>query len=578
MSDVAQQDEQPTQSAGVLRETGRSLAAVWKNRNLRRIELGFAGSAIGDWAYATAIAVWAYEEGGATAVGIWMAIRYVLMAVSAPFTSTLADKMPRRRLMLLADFARAVLISVAATCLFLDTPAWPVYFLATAASLLGTPFMVAQRSLLPTLADRPEELTAANGVASTVESLAFFAGPALAAALLSFADVPVVLLVNVATFVWSMALVLGVSVPVRAEEPMLEGGGLDGGGADHAGEAESVPEVAPLGFLTEVAEGFRAIRSDSGLLLVSAATCVQTVIAGASVVFMLVMADTVLAVGPRGVGYLDAVLGVGSILGGMVAISRAARQRLGFDLAIGVLLWSAPLMLVTIWPSPISCFVAMALLGLGNPLVDVNLDTIVQRLAPDEVLGRVFGSLEACFIATMALGALLMPFVIDWFGLRLALLIVSAPVVVALLAVLPGLTRLDSRLRQPDSLGLISAVDIFGPLSPAAREGLARGARPVEFAAGEVLVREGATADKFFVIERGLVEVTQADRVLRREGPGEYFGEIGLLRDVPRTATVTAVEATVVQVIERDDFLTTVTGHREARATAENIATRRLAV
>ena len=452
-----------------------------------------------------------------------------------------------------------------------------MYVLATVASLLGTPFMVAQRSLLPTLADRPEELTAANGTASTVESLAFFAGPALAAALLGFTDVPVVLLVNVATFVWSMALVLGVSVPVRAEpEPR---GGLDGGGADHAGEAEAVPEPAPPASSPRSLPGFRAIRRDSGL---------------AAGLRGHVRADGdrrgiggvhardgghVLATGPRGVGYLDAVLGVGSILGGMVAISRAARQRLGFDLAIGVLLWSAPLMLVTIWPSPISCFVAMALLGLGNPLVDVNLDTIVQRLAPDEVLGRVFGALEACFIATMALGALVMPFLIDWFGLRLALLIVSRarggriswpscpacpPRLPPAPAGQPGAALGGRHLRAPVARG------------PASRWRAAPGR--VEFAAGEVLVREGATADRFFVIERGLVEVTQADRVLRREGPGEYFGEIGLLRDVPRTATITAVEATVVLAIDRDDFLRAVTGHREARLTAENIVTRRLAV
>ncbi len=564
MADVLETDDgQPSAPWRALTETRRSISAVMSNRNLRRIELAFAGSAIGDWAYATAVAVWAYGEGGAKTVGIWMAIRYTLMAISAPFGATLADRMPRKQLMILADLTRAVLISAAAACLFLDTPAAPVFVLATLAALLTTPFLVAQRSLLPSLANRPEELTAANGTASTIEALAFFAGPALAAVLLGFSTVQVVFLLNVATFLWSMAMVLRVSVPPKPAAP--------------APPEDTEPEPAP-GFLSEAAAGFRTIAHDRGLTLVTVAACAQTVVAGATVVFVLVMADTILGTGPRGVGFLDSVLGVGSILGGMVALSRASRERLGTDLTAGVLLWSAPLVLVSVWPSPVTCFLAMALLGLGNPLVDVNMDTIVQRLSPDEVLGRVFGALEACFITTMALGALGMPFLIDWLGLRLALLVLAAPVVLIALAALPAMRRLEGRLLRPASLTLLSRVDIFAPLAPAALEALARGAEQRQFAGGDVLVREGEDSDLFFVIESGLVEVTQGDRVLRREGPGEYFGEIGLLRDVARTATITAVEDTVVQAIGRDEFLTAVTGHREARLAAESIATRRLAV
>ena len=220
----------------------------------------------------------------------------------------------------------------------------------------------------------------------------------------------------------------------------------------------------------------------------------------------------------------------------------------------------------------------MALLGLGNPLVDVNLDTIMQRLSPDAVLGRVFGALEACFITTMALGALVMPFLIEWFGLRYALLGVAAPVVAAALLMLPSMRRLEARLAAPPNLALLSGVDIFAPLGSAALESLARTATELRFAAGDVLVQEGSESDRFFVIDSGLVEVSQGDRVLRREGPGEYFGEIGLLRDVPRTATITAAEDTVVQALDRDDFLRAVSGHGEARLMAENIATRRLAM
>ena len=564
--ELAAHAEEPARP-GMLRETRDSLAAVFANRNLRRIEIAFAGSAIGDWAYATAVAVWAYGEGGAKAVGIWMAIRYTLMAVAAPFGATLADRMPRKRLMILADLGRAVLVSAAAACLFLDTPAAPIYVLATLTSLLATPFMVAQRSLLPALAAKPEELTAANGTASTIESLAFFAGPALGALLLGFTTVQVVFLVNVATFIWSASLVSGIRPPAPAAADETPNGPVDD---DAAGEEG--------GFLVETSQGFRAIARDRGLVTVTVAACVQTVVAGASAVFVVVMAADVLGTGVRGVGFLDSIFGVGSIVGGVVAISRATRNRLAGDLSVGVALWSLPLLLVTVWPSPVTCFAAMALLGLGNPLVDVSLDTIIQQITPDEVLGRVFGALEACFISTMALGALMMPFLIDGFGLRWALLVLAIPVGVVVVLGVPEMRRLDARLVTPDNLALLRSVDIFAPLPPGALESVARALTEIRFEAGAVLVREGDESDLFYVIESGLVEVTQRERVLRTEGPGEYFGEIGLLRDVARTATVTALEPTVVQTLKREDFLRAVTGHREARLAADNIVTRRLAV
>ncbi|TXL63197.1 MFS transporter [Aeromicrobium terrae] len=550
------------EAAGGLRT---SLGHVLRNRNIRRIQLAFVGSAIGDGAYAIAVAIFAYQAGGATAVGIWMAIRYTLMAVTAPFGALLADRWPRKRVMILADLIRAVLVTGSAILLYADAPAAPVYVLATLTSLLASPFLVAQRAILPSLAERPEELTAANGTASTIDSLAFFAGPALGGLLLEFTTVQGVFLVEVATFLWSMALVAGVRVPAAPE-------------ADAPEASPEEPEADEPSFLSETAAGFRTIGSDSGLLLVTIAVCVQTIVAGALMVILVAMAAEVLDSGESGVGYLNSVFGIGCILGGFYAISRASKERLAGDLAVGVLLWSLPLLLVSAWSVPAACYIAIALVGIGNPMVDVNLDTIMQRLAPDEVLGRVFGALESAAIAAMALGAVVMPGLLEWLGLEWALMVISVPVAVVTLLMLPKLLALDVRLRAPAALELIRGVDIFAPLSPAAQDSLARGAVEQQFSAGAVLMREGDAGDDFFVIESGLVEVTQEGRVLRREGPGEYFGEIALLRDVPRTATITAVDDTVVRTITRDDFLAAVSGHGEARSAAESTVSRRLAV
>jgi MFS family permease len=544
------------QSSGVIRdavrETGASLREVFAHPPLRRIQLALAGSMVGDWAYATAVTVWAYGVGGARAVGIWAAVRYILMAVAAPFAAGLADRWPRKRAMVTADLVRAGLVAASAVCIATGTPPAPVFVLATVSALFGSVFRPAQAALLPSLAERPEQLTAANGVSSTIESLSFFVGPALGALLLAVTRVEAVFVLNAASYLWSAALVAGIAV--RSAAPVDE---VDAGPAE--------------GRLAAIFAGFREISSSPDLRVVATLVCAQTVVSGASSVFGVALAVQLLPSGPRGVGYVDAVLGVGALVGGFVAIYRSSRGSLVTDLLKGVLLWSLPLLLVVVWPSPVSVFVAVALLGFGNPIVDVNFYTAVQRLAPDRVLGRVFGALEGALIATMALGAALMPFLIDGPGLRTALAVVSLLVGLPALALLPAARGVDRRLTAPPELGLLSSLPIFAPLGPAVLDGLARRLVREEVPAGTVILAEGDVGERFYVIESGRVEVTHGEMPVRHEGPGDYFGEIALLRDVRRTATVTATEPTVLLSLERAPFLEAVTGSAESARVVEEV-------
>jgi Cyclic nucleotide-binding domain/Major Facilitator Superfamily len=289
------------------------------------------------------------------------------------------------------------------------------------------------------------------------------------------------------------------------------------------------------------------------------------------------MAVEILDAGPKGVGWLDSASGIAAVAGGIWAISRASKNKLAHDMTLGVVLWSLPLLLVTIWPSPVAAFAAMAVLGFANPLVDVNLFTIVQRITPDEVLGRVFGALEACLIATMAIGAAITPLLLHWFGLRATLAILGLGISAVAVAGLPMMRHLDRRLVAPAGLPLLKAIPMFGPLNSVIVESLARGLVREDVAAGQVIMRVGDRSDRFYVIEAGNVEVTSDDgRVLRHEGPGDYFGEIGLLRDVPRTATITALEDTVLLTLAREEFLDAVTGQGESRRLADDVISRRL--
>ena len=552
----------------VIAETWNPLAAVFRNQALRRIQLALLGSMVGDWAYATAVAVFAYGVGGAKAVGLYFTVRLALMAVAAPFVATMADRMPRKLVMIACDLVRFALVAAAAACLYLDTPSWPVFGLSGLASLVAAAFRPAQNAWMPALADSPEELTAANGAASTLESLSFFVGPALGAFLLMLTDVPTVFMLNAATFLWSALLVASIRPRpgALASEALMS--------ADGSEEEEH----APASIFRETTAGLGAVVGDRDILMVVSLLCVQTVVAGASAVFSVVMAVDILDSGSKGVGYINSAFGVGAIIGGFVAIGRARKRRLAQDMSLGVVLWSIPLLALWVWPTPVMVFAVIILMGFGNPLVDVNYATILQRITPDEVMGRVFGTVEGAAIGTMALGSLVMPFLIDVFGLGRGLGLLGLAMAILVLPWLPRAFRLDRDLAVPPGVPLLEAIPMFAPLTPATVENLARNLIRFEVPAGSVIVHEGQESDRFFVIESGRVSVTHGDTFIRHEGPGEFFGEIGLLRDVPRTATVTADSDTVLQVLERDDFLSAVTGQSEARMAADAIVSRRIAV
>jgi MFS family permease len=570
-----------------VRETAASLRTVAANPGLRRVNLALAGSLIGDWAYATAVIVWAYQFGGATAVGVWAVVRLSLLALVTPFAGSLADRYPRTRVMITSDLVRAVLVTAAAAAVLWDLPALVVFVLATLASVTGSPFRPAQMSLMPSLAERPDELTAANGVASTLESLAFFVGPAIGGLLITVIDVPAVFLLNALTFLWSAALVSGIRVPVRAVATGASAARSvgDAPDPDPAGAEASVTATATATANAPAADeragsqavaGFRTIWAEPDLRLVSALYCAQTVVAGASAVFLVSISADWLHLGPQGVGYLDSIFGIGALLGGLVAVARATRHRLATDFGIGVALWALPLLLIVAWPTFALTFAALVVMGGANPVVDVNASTIVQRLAPERVMGRVFGALESALIGTMALGSLVMPLLIAVVGLRWGLAVIGVGVGVLTLPAFGRLRRLDLSLREPEGLALVRATAIFAPLAPDVLEALARQTLVVQAPAGLAIVSEGEVGDRFYIIESGQVQVTQGDRVLRVEGPGDVFGEIALLRDVPRTATVTALEDTVLRALEREHFLAAVTGNADAQTAAEDIVARRL--
>jgi MFS family permease len=533
------------------------MAAVFSNPAMRKLQIALGGSTIGDWAYATALAVFIFQTDGAVALGLVSVIRYTTVAVIGPFTAALADKFDRRKVMIWSEGLRGALMLVGALVIVADGPALIVYALAIVTSLAATPFRPAQAALLPNLARTPDELTAANVASSTIESVSSFIGPAIGAALIATVGVEAAYLTNALSSVFLVVLVASIR-PVSNELV---------GHADEEVDGEGEHRTA----LQEALAGFTTIFRSRDLSLVMGLYTVQTIVAGASAVFAIVIVVELLDATAASVGILDAVLGVGGILGGLLALILAQRRRLAQDFGVGVILWGAPLLLVVAWPEWAPSLVAMFLIGVGNSIVDINAITIIQRVTPDETMGRVFGALDSAVVGGMAVGAILTPLSIEAIGIRPTLAVIAVLTVLATTAGWAGLRRIDQQFLAPRLVPLLRRISFFAVLPEAVVERLATEAIEVRAAAGMNVIEEDQVGDRYYVIESG--EAVVAGTVL---GAGDGFGEIALLRDVPRTATVTARTELVLQAITRDDFLAAVTGYGDATAEAEAVANARL--
>jgi MFS family permease len=532
-----------------------AFGAVFTNRDLRRVELAFAGSELGKWLYLIALAVFAYQEGGAAAVGLVALIRTVPSAIGAPFTSLLGDRYDRGRVMLAATVVRVLTMIAAAAVAYFDAGPALVYALVGVVTLASTAFRPAQAAALPGLARTPDELTAANLASSTIATLASFVGPAAGGLMLAVASVEVVFLVTAVVFLGAALLVGRVDAPAPAERQASSGRAI----------------------VREAGAGFAAMAADRDLRLLLTLYCAQALVGGAFNVLVVVSALELLDLGEAGVGWLNAAFGVGGLLGAIVALALLARRRLASDFMFGIVLWGVPLALIGVWPEPAVALLLLGLVGVGETLVEVAGPTLLQRSVPDRVLARVFGALESLLITTIGVGGLLAPVLIELVGIRGAL-IVSGALLPALAALFwRRLTALDrAHPAAAREVGLLRGVSIFAPLPDATLEQLAAHLVPVRVPAGREVFAQGDAGDRFYVIAEGTVAVSIDDQAVSTLGPGGSFGEIALVRDVPRTASVTAQTDVELFALAQDDFIAAVTGHAPSAEAADAVIAARL--
>jgi MFS family permease len=531
----------------------QAFSRVFANARVRNLQLAGAGSTLSAWAYGVALPVYAYHAGGARAVGVLFFARFVLAALASPWLGLLADRWSRRRVMLTSDIVRCGLMAVMTAVAVAGGNAYAVYVLAVTSTLIAAAWGPAQAALMPSLVDSPDELTAANVVENTISSVGMFAGPALGGVLLALSGPAAVFALTGALTLWSGAFVFLVprdEPPERVERPH---------------------------FLAELTAGFTTVARVSALRLVIGLSAALALVEGALEVLLVVLALRLLHGGNGSLGWLNTAVGIGSVAGAFVVAALARRRRLAGGFAFGLLLSAIPLVATAAVSSLAPALVLMAAIGVGGVFCQVNSVTLLQRSTENEVLGRVFAVLESLMLAGLAIGSIVTPGLVSWLGPRGALIAAGALVPVLVVWLWPSLRRIDDEaVIAEEPLELLRRIAIFAQLPEPVLERLAAAATSVSVVADQVVVSRGEAGNHFYAIAAGKAAVELDDGTTRELGPGAFFGEIALLRDVPRTATVRALEPLQLYALEREEFIAAVTGHAPTLAATENVVVSRL--
>jgi MFS family permease len=524
---------------------------------LRRLQASWGASALGSWAFFVTLAVYAYDAGGATAVGAAALVRMVPAGLAAPLVGLLVDRRPRRDVLLASLAARAGIVAAIGVAVATGASVSVVLVLAALFTIASTAHKPAQAALLPSLAETPRQLGAANALWTGVDNAAFLGGSLLGGVLIATTSVQAAF--GATALIYLLSMLPMVAIP-----------------------RDPVPEyraaTADLNPLAAAAAGVRDIAADRDVRGLVAFLTAATLVEGAVDVLVVVTAIKLLDLGDAGVGWLNAGWGLGGLLGGAATLCLLGRGMLSSGIALGGLLVGAALIAIAAALSPVVALLMLVALGVGYALIETAGISLLQRLTSDEVLGRAFAVVEATYWLATGIGAMLAPAVVALLGARGALLAVGACLPLLVAVRWRTLARFEREAVVPEqTFGLLRRVPAFAPLPPATVENLARRVSPRFVRDGEVVVRRGDPGADFYVVAEGDLVVSDCAGAppppLRT---GDFFGEIALLRDIPRTATVTASGNGLLYVLDRDAFMLGVTAHPRTAEAVEELADARL--
>jgi len=541
----------------------RAYRQLLRNGPLTRLLVGEFVSSIGDWLYLVAILILVYQvTEDPFVLGIVGAARvlpYLFLSIPA---GIVADRFDRRLILLSTDVARGLLMLVIAAIVFVDGPIWLVIALSIGGTCFTTFFGPAIGAYLPGLVTDEEQLGPANSAWSTLDNLAFMIGPAVAGILIATGGLVVAFLLNAMSFGVIAVILRGLpsSRPSVAETKVAAEAAADG-------PAEA-PEGSTAGgtSTTEDASPTPVLRSALLVPLVGLGVIdVATSLAGGGLsVLTVVIATTSLGGGEAATGFLNAGIGLGGFVGALVVGALVLRPSLVPVLIGGSALFAIGLAGVGYAGTLGVAFIAIAVAQVGALIVEVTEITVFQRVVPDAIRGRAFGVMGTLTTIAFAAGSFLVPVASGIVGVGPVLLATGVAIAIAgvIGALLAGpAARRTSGSTADAQVTRLAGLPLFAGVPASTLEAVAAKLQPVAVTGGEVVIRQGDPADRFYLIEEGSFDVTRAAAAttapehLRTMGPGEVFGEIGLLRGVPRTATVAAAADGRLLALDGADFL-----------------------
>jgi MFS family permease len=536
-------------------ERKHSLRASLSHRDFRYLLFAFAVSKTGDWLYSVALLVYVFNQTHSAGwVGAAAILRFVPILIFSPFGGVLADRYERRRVMISSDLIRAFFMFALAVVAALSGSVVVVLILVMASAAASTPYAPALGAITPSLVPE-EDLAAANSSMSVVDNLAIALGPALGGVLLALGAGWFAFAFNGATFLVSAALVVVVKTRSQANEQSQE-----------------------TSIVQRTLEGFRAATESSDAAILLSCIFAATALYGQESVLLILVSKHLLGTGSSGAGFLFAATGLGGLLGAGLTSRLAQNSKPGRTLALSMCLSGAALIALSFVHWAPLAYAIMTVDGIGYIILDVLAITLLQRTVSSDVLARVFGIFMTLAVGGTLLGSIVAPITSGFWGVRVALIVAGASLPAIALLAAPKLRAMNERaqdkmLEVAPVTEMLAGLGIFQGASPQALESLAQTVREEKVASGTDVVTEGEEANDFFVVKSGAFAVVASGeegsdpKIVNSLKEGDYFGEIGLLEKIPRTATVHAVTDSIVYRIGGEAFVDAVSQVPSLQAT-----------
>ncbi|MGI9051833.1 MAG: cyclic nucleotide-binding domain-containing protein [Ilumatobacteraceae bacterium] len=527
----------------------RPMRAALGNGDLVRFTVAYLTDVLAEWALFVGALVYAFDQDGPTTAGLASIALLLAIVVVAPLAGAVAHRCRPNRVRMAAYAVQAVMFGGAAVAAFAAASVTLVVGLCALGLAALTFVRPACSVLVPAIVRTSGELTVANLWVAYCESVSVLGGPFLATVLLAVGG-PAIVLAGCAGLALTSLLVglthPGIDPPPTDDQP-----------------------VANVGALRLVTRSLRALRQRPGGSAVLVVAGSQYVLVGALDLLFVVLAGDALDLGDAGAGLLSSLFGVGALLSAVGATFLVRRSRLAPTLAVAIAVVALATAVLGLVTTALVAFLLLPVMGFSRSLLDLMGRMLLQRSVAPSALAGVFGLLELLAGLGMLLGSVVTQVLIALASVEVALVGIGLFFAVLLVATRRSLRLADDSADVPVvAISLLRRLPVFVPLPPIPLEAVARAAVEVSVRAGEVIVREGAAGDRYYVVADGVFEVAVGDELVRRVGRGDGFGDVALLADVPRTATVTARDDGALLAIDRLPFLVAVTGSDASRQAA----------